>query len=255
MIRSLLSRLGPKRPPAPQEQRLPAGVRVYAIGDVHGRADLLERLYDLIQADLKDSPAHRVMEVFLGDYVDRGPNSSDVINWMLQGPKLAHKRICLRGNHELMMQAFLDDASVIGSWGQYGGFETLYSYGIRVKLPIAEDMHEEVQRAFRGALPPAHGEFLRGLRAMASAGGYYFAHAGVNPARPLADQVEDDLYWIREPFLSHGRALEKIVVHGHTPSEQPEIEVHRIGIDTGAYVTGRLTCAVLEGAEVRFLST
>ncbi len=255
MIRSLLSRLGPKRPSAPPEQRLPAGVRVYAIGDVHGRADLLERLYGLIQSDLEDSPAQRVMEVFLGDYVDRGPNSSDVLDWMLAGPRLADKRICLRGNHELMMQAFLDDASVIGSWGQYGGLETLYSYGVRVKLPLAQDMHEEVRQAFRAALPPAHAEFLRNLRAMASAGGYYFAHAGVNPARPLADQVEDDLYWIREPFLSHGRALEKIVVHGHTPTEKPEVEVHRIGIDTGAYVTGRLTCAVLEGAAVRFLST
>ena len=136
MIRSLLSRLGPKRPAAPQEQRLPDGVRVYAIGDVHGRADLLERLYALIHADLEDSPAEKVMEVFLGDYVDRGSNSSDVIGWMLEGPRLAHKRICLRGNHELMMQAFLDDASVLGSWGQYGGLETLYSYGVRVKLPL-----------------------------------------------------------------------------------------------------------------------
>lgn len=255
MIRSLLSRLGSKRPAAPQEQRLPDGVRVYAIGDVHGRADLLERLYALIHADLEDSPAEKVMEVFLGDYVDRGPNSSDVIGWMLEGPRLAHKRICLRGNHELMMQAFLDDASVLGSWGQYGGLETLYSYGVRVKLPLEDELHAEVQRAFRGALPQSHLEFLRSLRPMASAGGYYFAHAGVNPAKPLADQVEDDLYWIREPFLNHGRALEKIVVHGHTPTEQPEVEVHRIGIDTGAYVTGRLTCAVLEASSVRFLTT
>ena len=255
MIRSLLSRLGQGKHATPGVERLPAGVRVYAIGDVHGRADLLERLYGLIAADLKARPIDKVMEVFLGDYVDRGPNSRDVIDWMLSGPRVAHKRICLRGNHELMMQAFLDDASVIGSWGQYGGLETLYSYGVKVKLPLAEDMHEEAQQAFRRAVPASHVEFLRSLRPMASAGGYYFAHAGVNPARPLADQVEDDLYWIREPFLSHHRPLEKVVVHGHTPVEAPEVEVHRIGIDTGAYITGRLTCAVLEGAQVSFLST
>jgi serine/threonine protein phosphatase 1 len=255
MIKSLLSRLGKARPATPGKERLPPGVRVYAIGDVHGRVDLLEKLYGLIAADLKAHPVEKVMEVFLGDYVDRGPNSREVIDWMLAGPRVARKRICLRGNHELMMQAFLEDASVIGSWGQYGGLETLYSYGVKVKLPMGDERHEEVQQAFRAVLPASHAEFLRSLRPMASAGGYYFAHAGINPARPLADQVEDDLYWIREPFLSHGRALEKIVVHGHTPTELPEVEVHRIGIDTGAYVTGRLTSAVLEGPELRFLST
>ncbi len=255
MIRSLLSRLGKARPSAPSKERLPPGVRVYAIGDVHGRMDLLERLYGLIAADQRARPAEKIMEVFLGDYIDRGPSSREVIDWMLTGPRVARKRICLRGNHELMMQAFLEDASVIGSWGQYGGLETLFSYGVKVKLPLGEDQHQEVQHAFRAAVPTGHAEFLRGLRPMASAGGYYFAHAGVNPAKPLADQTEDDLYWIREPFLSHHRPLEKVVVHGHTPVEQPEVEVHRIGIDTGAYITGRLTCAVLEGAQVTFLST
>jgi serine/threonine protein phosphatase 1 len=255
MIRSLLSRLGQARPAAPREERLPPGVRVYAIGDVHGRADLLDRLYAEIAADLKARPAEKVMEVFLGDYVDRGPNSKDVIDWMLTGPRVAHKRICLRGNHELMMQAFLEDASVIGSWGQFGGLETLYSYGVKVKLPLGEHLYQEVQQAFRAALPESHAEFLRSLRPMASVGGYFFAHAGVNPAKPLAVQIESDLYWIREPFLRHHRRLEKVVVHGHTPVEEPEVEVHRIGIDTGAYITGRLTCAVLDGSEVSFLST
>lgn len=254
MIKALLRRFS--RPaPAPRQDRLPPGVRIYAIGDVHGRVDLLGRLYGLIANDMQARPADRVMDIFLGDYVDRGPDSRQVIDWLLNGPKLSDKRICLRGNHELMMQAFLDDASVIGSWGQYGGLETLFSYGVKVKLPLSEDMHEEVQRAFREALPRAHLQFLRDLRPMTSVGSYCFAHAGVNPARPLCDQVEDDLYWIREPFLSHHRALEKIVVHGHTPVESPEVEKHRIGIDTGAYVTGRLTCAVLEGAQVRFIST
>lgn len=256
MIKALLKRFSRSAAaPQPQQERLPPGERIYAIGDVHGRMDLLPRLYSLIADDMHQNPAERVTEVFLGDYVDRGPQSCQVIDWLIDGPKLAHKRICLRGNHELMMQEFLGDAQIIGSWGQYGGLETLYSYGLKIKLPLDPESFEQVQTQFRTALPPSHAVFLQGLQPSASAGGYFFAHAGVNPSRPLTDQVGDDLYWIREPFLSHGRALEKIVVHGHTPTEQPEVEVHRIGIDTGAYVTGRLTCAVLEGAEVRFLST
>jgi serine/threonine protein phosphatase 1 len=126
---------------------------------------------------------------------------------------------------------------------------------LKFKLPIAEEAHEEIQAQLRDALPAAHLEFLKALRPSASAGGYFFAHAGVNPAKPLSEQVDEDLYWIREPFLNWTRSLEKIVVHGHTPVEEPEVAVHRIGVDTGAYVTGRLTCVVLEGSDVRFLST
>jgi serine/threonine protein phosphatase 1 len=255
MIKSLLSRLRPAEPKASGVSRLPEGVRIYAVGDVHGRVDLLERLYDLIQDDRKQHPVAKTMEVMLGDYVDRGPRSRDVIDWLLKGPNLSDKRICLRGNHELMMQAFLDDASVIGSWGQYGGLETLHSYGLKFRLPIAEEAHQEIQAQLRDVLPAAHVEFLKSLRPSASAGEYFFAHAGVNPAKPLSEQVGDDLYWIREPFLGWDRPLEKIVVHGHTPVEEPEVLVHRIGVDTGAYVTGRLTCAVLEGSDVRFLAT
>ncbi len=144
---------------------------------------------------------------------------------------------------------------MIGSWGQYGGSETLFSYGLKIRLPVAEGDQEEAQAQFRDAIPESHVAFLDGLQRFATAGEYFFAHAGVKPSVPLADQVDDDLYWIRDPFLDWGRPLEKIVVHGHTPTQEPEIEVHRIGIDTGAYVTGRLTCAVLEGADVRFLST
>ena len=255
MISRLLNKIGLRSDARPSVPRLPDGVRIYAIGDIHGRVDLLERLYQLIEKDLKDCPLDKVMEVFLGDYVDRGPNSKDVLDWLIDGPALAQKRICLRGNHEVMMTAFLDVPSVIGSWGQYGGHETLHSYGVKIKLPMQEKDHLEVQEQFRTRLPDAHRTFLAGLRASAEAGEYFFAHAGVNPSRPLSDQVEDDLYWIRDPFLDWGRPLEKIVVHGHTPTQEPEVEVHRIGIDTGAYVTGRLTCAVLEGGDVRFLST
>jgi serine/threonine protein phosphatase 1 len=256
MIKSLLKKFAK---PSGSEQvaapRLPDGVRIYAFGDVHGRVDLLEKLYGQVANDLEARPVAKAMEVFLGDYVDRGPRSKDVLDWLLTGPNLVDKRICLRGNHELMMQSFLDDASVIGSWGQFGGLETLYSYGLKFKMPMAEETHEEIRAQFRDVLPTAHLAFLKALRPSASAGGYFFAHAGVNPAKPFSEQIEDDLYWIREPFLDWDRPLEKIVVHGHTPVEEPEVMVHRIGVDTGAYVTGRLTCAVLEGGDVRFLAT
>jgi serine/threonine protein phosphatase 1 len=238
-----------------EEPRLPAGVRVYAVGDIHGRIDLLERLYAMIEAHRKDHPIGHCVEVFLGDYIDRGPSSKDVLEWMVNGPNVSNKRITLRGNHELYLQDFLGDPGVISAWGQYGGLETLNSYGLKFRMPIAQNQWADIHKGLLDALPPSHRVFLENCVLSAGAGKYFFAHAGVNPKIPLDDQVASDLLWIREPFLSHNSALPKIVVHGHTPVEKPEIELHRIGIDTGAYITGRLTCAVLEGNDVEFLST
>lgn len=238
-----------------EEPRLPSGVRVYVIGDIHGRIDLLERLYKMIEADRKERPVEHSVEVFLGDYVDRGPSSREVLEWMVNGPSVCNKRITLRGNHELYLQDFLTDAKVISSWGQYGGLETLHSYGLKFRMPLGQDQWDDIQAGLLDALPPGHRVFLENCRLSAGAGKYFFAHAGVNPNIPLDDQVAEDLLWIREPFLSYRSPLAKIIVHGHTPVEAPEIEVHRIGIDTGAYITGRLTCAMLEGNDVTFLST
>lgn len=237
------------------QPRLPDGVRVYAIGDIHGRIDLLERLYAMMEADRTERPIGHCVEVFLGDYIDRGPSSREVLDWMVKGHSFCNKRITLRGNHELYLQDFLDDPGVISSWGQYGGLETLHSYGLKFRMPMGEDQWADIQKGLLEAMPPGHRVFLESCILSAGAGKYFFAHAGVNPHIPLDDQVADDLLWIREPFLSHDSALPKMIVHGHTPTEKPEIEVHRIGIDTGAYITGRLTCAVLEGNDVRFLST
>ncbi|MEM7634504.1 MAG: metallophosphoesterase family protein [Pseudomonadota bacterium] len=237
------------------EPRLPEGVRVYVIGDIHGRIDLLERLYAMMEADRKDRPIGHCVEVFLGDYIDRGPSSRQVLDWMVQGYSFCNKRITLRGNHELYLQDFLTDPGVIGSWGQYGGLETLHSYGLKFRMPMGEDQWAGIQKNLLEVLPSSHRGFLENCILSAGAGKYFFAHAGVNPHISLDDQVAEDLLWIREPFLSHDSALPKMIVHGHTPTEKPEVEVHRIGIDTGAYITGRLTCAVLEGNDVRFLST
>ena len=122
-----------------EEPRLPAGVRVYAIGDIHGRIDLLERLYAMIEAHRKDRPIGHCVEVFLGDYIDRGPSSKEVLEWMVNGPNVSNKRITLRGNHELYLQDFLGDPGVISAWGQYGGLETLNSYGLKFRMPIKQD--------------------------------------------------------------------------------------------------------------------
>ena len=257
MIPQFFKKLVSKRKGGQQDEdpRLPDGVRVYAIGDIHGRIDLLERLYAMIEADRAERPIGHCVEVFLGDYIDRGPSSREVLEWMVKGHSICNKRITLRGNHELYLQDFLGDPGVISAWGQYGGLETLHSYGLKLRMPIGEDQWADIQKGLLDVMPPSHRVFLENCILSAGAGKYFFAHAGVNPKIPLDDQVAADLLWIREPFLSHDSALPKIIVHGHTPGEKPEIEVHRIGIDTGAYITGRLTCAVLEGNDVRFLST
>ena len=261
MVAGFLKRLGlgqgqgKTAAPSPSEPRLPSGVRIYAIGDIHGRLDLLEALYGLIDEDRAASPVTHNVEVFLGDYIDRGSNSKQVIDWFLAGPNRSSKRVTLMGNHEFFALEFLNNASVLSSWGQYGGLETLFSYGLRLKMPLSEDEFEKVQAELREVMPLTHVQFMQNCQLSSTMGGYYFVHAGVNPSLALKDQVADDQLWIRDRFLEHDGPLEKIIVHGHTPSEGPEVEAFRIGIDTGAYITGRLTCAVLEGNEVRFIKT
>ena len=255
MIARLLGKLGLGSPAKAAEPRLPEGMRIYAVGDIHGRIDLLERLYQAIAEDLRARPVTRAVEVFLGDYVDRGPGSAQVLDWLTAGPRLAAERVCLRGNHEQVLLEFLADPAVLGHWSQFGGLETLHSFGLRFRLPLRPGDEAEIARAFAEALPAAHRRFLEATQPSLTLGGYFFSHAGVNPAVALDAQAEHDLLWIREPFLSWHRPLSKIVVHGHTPIESPVVLPHRIGIDTGAYVTGRLTAAVLEGGEVSFLTT
>ncbi len=254
---AVFSKLFSKRAIAEEEgaPRLPSGVRIYAVGDVHGRVDLLNRLYGLIEADRVQNPVANSVEVFLGDYVDRGPSSRQVLDWFVSGPNSSSKRVTLQGNHELFLMEFLNNAGVGASWGQYGGLETLHSYGLNLRMPLDEEKWEALREGLVAVMPASHLQFMRSCKLFSIMGGYYFAHAGVNPSIALNDQVADDLLWIREPFLSHGKSLGKIIVHGHTPVEAPEVEVHRIGIDTGAYVTGRLTCAVLEADSIRFIST
>jgi len=238
--------------------RVPAGVRVYAIGDVHGRLDLYRELEERILEDLaRDRRLVDPVVVHLGDYVDRGLHSRQLLDHILHQSRLADcPRVFLRGNHDLWMRLFVGGELAVGAdWLGWGGDATVASYGVppRPDLP-EEERIAELQRRFAERVPPAHLRFLDALEDAFVLGDYFFCHAGVRPGVPLAEQSPEDLLWIREPFLSWRGDPGKVIVHGHTVSEQPVVRRNRIGIDTGAYITNRLTALVLEGEEFRFLT-
>lgn len=225
---------------------LPAGLRVYAIGDIHGCAARLAGLHDRIASHAAESGPARLLVVHLGDYVDRGEDSAGVIALLRGKPAVPGAEVVnLVGNHEQMMLAALDpsaEARIAQFWLDNGGAPTLASYGA-----------DPADRQSWGVVPEGDLGWMRRLRPSLSLGGYFFAHAGVRPDRPLDRQDPMDLAWIREPFLSWAGGLPAVVVHGHTPSDGPEVLPHRIGVDTGAVYGGPLTCAVLEGERVGFL--
>jgi serine/threonine protein phosphatase 1 len=234
---------------------LPAGLRIYATGDIHGRFDLLETLYGEIRRDVAADRPPQSLEIFLGDYVDRGPESRDVVEWLTSAPPACDRRVCLLGNHEDMLLNVLRDPRWMGTWLQNGGMETLRSYAVDLPASPGPTSLADLRDAFIEALPDAHRAFLEGLPRLVAVGGYLFVHAGIRPGVAIEDQDPDDLVWIREPFLLSTADFGKVVVHGHTPTEQPELRPNRINIDTGAFFTGRLTTLVLEGDETRFLQT
>ena len=245
----------PRRKPSRDPQgfasgRLPDALRVYAIGDIHGRFDLLQILYGEIRRDLEKSRPQRSTEIFLGDYIDRGPQSREVIEWLLRSQPACDERICLMGNHEDLLLRALSDEDEVAVWFHNGGVATLLSYyeGSRSFLTFAD-----ARDAFLTAFPSHHRAFVGKLPRIIELGGYIFVHAGLNPARAIDAQLAHDLVWIREPFLSSNADFGRIVVHGHTPATEPEVRANRINIDTGAFFTGRLTCLVLERDERRFL--
>lgn len=243
-------------PPATAPAEVPAGTRVYAVGDIHGRADLLARLLDSIGRDAAGAGLRKVL-VFLGDYVDRGPDSAGVVDLILGGAPEGFETVTLMGNHEWMLLRFLGDIGAGPSWLLNGGWATLESYGVTPSgwdEPSPDEL-TRVQRDLAAALPARHLAFLRGLAYGHREGGYVFVHAGMRPGVDIDRQVDADLIWIREPFLSHDGDIGAVAVHGHTIAPEPQVRRHRIGIDTGAYMTGRLTCAVLEGRSLRFLVT
>jgi serine/threonine protein phosphatase 1 len=241
-----------RTPAVPSSRRVPDGTLVYCIGDIHGRDDLLREMAESVGADLKTRSFDHAVTVFLGDYIDRGPDSKGVVERLASGqwPTLI---TALTGNHEDFLLAFLDDARFLAFWRSQGGLETVHSYGVNIGTAMAGRGFEEVQAAFKASFPKQHRDFLKALKVSASIGDYFFCHAGVRPGVALDRQGRDDLLNIREPFLSSEAEHGKLVVHGHTPAVAPEVRPNRIGIDTAAYATGRLTCLVLEKNQQRLL--
>ncbi|MEM9222314.1 MAG: metallophosphoesterase family protein [Pseudomonadota bacterium] len=231
---------------------LPTGQRVYAIGDIHGMSTALRRILDLIDRHLEENPpAGPVTEVFLGDYVDRGPDSFGVIEQLLRPPR-GRNRVCLLGNHEDAMIAASQSPSQMERWLRFGAPATLRSYGIDGGK-LRWDPHA-LQSSFAEAIPQRHQAFFRGLERTIRLGDLFFVHAGIRPQIALAQQDPDDLIWIRHEFLDFPGALPVHVVHGHTPVVQVERQAYRTNVDTGAVFGGALTAAVLEGSAAKFLS-
>lgn len=218
---------------------------IYAIGDIHGRADLLRQAHRRIDADWRARPAGRRLEVYLGDYVDRGPESAAVIALLRERARTS-RIMPLLGNHEAVLLQFLNGRVPDREWLDWGGAATALSYGID---PSRETV---LSAALSRAVPLEDVAFLRSLRQSFRYGPYFFAHAGVLPSRTLEAQAPEDLMWIRKPFLEHTGSFGAIVVHGHTPNDAPEFRPNRINLDTGAYATHRLTCLRIDagGASV-----
>jgi len=257
MLNRLFGRL--QAAPTPVERvapEVPAGTRVYAVGDIHGRVDLLRQLHELIHLDAYRRQAPRNVVVYLGDYVDRGTDSPAVLDLLLDAPLPGFTSVHLKGNHEDSLLRFLVDTAIGPAWIAYGGAATLLSYGVRPPDAAArrEDL-ARVQRDLARRLPERHRRFMTGLTLTHSEGDYFFVHAGVRPSLPLEQQIEEDMLWIRDEFLESEAEYGKIVVHGHTITARPDVQRNRIGIDTGAFASGTLTALVLEGAEWSFLQT
>lgn len=228
-----------------QANLLADGVRIYAVGDIHGCADLLEGVLRRIDEHIGANPIARPTLVFIGDYIDRGPSSRKVLDLLIATAK-QRKTVFLKGNHEAFLLDFIRDPNVLKQWGKNGGFETLMSYGLRPTHKSDKHSSANLSSELAAAMPDQHQEFLKNLELSFRCGDYFFAHAGVRPGIPLTAQAETDLLWIREDFLLHDGQFGKVVVHGHTPVHNIDIRPNRINIDTGAYATGLLSCLIIE---------
>lgn len=233
------------------EAQGPEGVRLYVIGDTHGCLDTLEEMYALIQRDLDWDPPADWHLVLLGDYVDRGPDSRGVLDWV--AARLAEGRTtAVLGNHDAMfLEAMeMDDGPNLELWLRIGGMQTIASFGVEDVPPGPGAL----RRLLLAEVPERYRNLIRERPLTHRAGDYLFVHAGVDPERALDDQLAEDLVWIRRPFLDSDAEYEAVIVHGHTPVEEIEIRPNRIGLDTGAVFGGRLSCLVIDGDRRRYLA-
>jgi serine/threonine protein phosphatase 1 len=232
-----------------------AGYRAYAIGDIHGRLDLLQDLLAKIHAELQHHPAKKTLLVFVGDLIDRGPSSAQVIERLRTYNREGIRTVFLLGNHEEVLLRILGgESELIDKWTSFGGAACLQSYGVDPGQ-LAHATEAEALVIVRNAIPREHVRFLESFSDSCRFGDYLFVHAGIRPGIELEQQSQNDLRWIRDPFLFDASDHGCVVVHGHTISSEVENRPNRIGIDTGAYRTGVLTALAIEGADCWLLDT
>ena len=249
-----------RRPADGKLPRVSPGRRVYAIGDIHGRFDLLLQLLAAIREDASRPPAGSGdcanVLIYIGDYVDRGPESFEVVDHLVHDAEPGFETVFLKGNHEDLLVRFANDGALGEAWMMNGGVATLQSYGVNAAVLVDDpDPLDAVRREFVKLLPQSHRDFYKALKLSHVEGDYVFVHAGFRPGVALNKQSEADMLWIRGEFLDSDADFGRVVVHGHSIRPIPDIQLNRIGIDTGAFYTNRLTCLVLEGEDRRFLQT
>ena len=255
---TLLDRFRPARAPVGREISRTAGELIYAIGDIHGRYDLLKVLLSTLESDYRSLAGGRIpMLIFCGDYIDRGPESAAVLEaliWLQQRSDLNVR--LLKGNHEQAFLKFLDDPDRGRDWLEFGGQATLAAYGVDAPAPEEEGASfARARDALLAKLPASHLRLLENMELMIVIGGYAFVHAGIKPGKPLSSQQEHDLLWIGDEFTEARGPFEKVIVHGHSwRGDKAEVLGHRVGLDTGAYATGVLTAVRLDGDDITVLS-
>jgi serine/threonine protein phosphatase 1 len=229
----------------------PAGIRVYAIGDVHGRLDLLEKMHAAIAEDRAGFPRQDWLIVHLGDYVDRGPDSRGVIDFLMRASRDEPRIVALAGNHDLGFLEFLARPDSNSLFAHNGGYQTALSYGVYLSFDpqFIDRGHRELARA----VPRSHSEFLGALEFSASAGDFFFCHAGIRPGVALEQQDRQDLIWIRGEFHRYEPLYPKIIVHGHTPCGQPDVRPNRVNLDTAAFQSGILSALIIDGRDKQIL--
>jgi serine/threonine protein phosphatase 1 len=240
------------------EAKPPQGARLYAIGDVHGRLDLLEIMHRHIAEELASDPPADWRIVHLGDYVDRGPDSKGVLDFLIAARARDPRNVMLAGNHDAGFVDFMENPDPNGLFMTFGGIETALSYGVSLQrrglFKSAERAVQEGHAALLDAMPASHLDCLRALPRSFGAGDFFFCHAGIRPGIPLADQLEHDLIWIRGEFHANAGLYAKVIVHGHTPVAEVDVRANRINLDTGAYNTGKLSALVVDGVSKNILT-